>query len=95
MSREIKIIRYNTKSYMKLDGKNIIVDFIDKEINSIVQGKVIYDSNQGITEYTTKMKILENVKGPKVYGMKYRRRTHGTKKKWGHRAKYTVLEEVR
>lgn len=40
---------------------------------------------------TVKLKVLDNIKGPKLYGFTYKKRT-GTQKTWGHRQNFHKLQ---
>lgn len=96
----IAVIQVQGKQFKVTPEQTIYVDLTGKEAGSEIEIKdvlLIQDGTQVtvgqpyVSSASVKAKVLEEVKGPKVVGFKYKRKK-GYRKNWGHRQKYHKLQ---
>jgi len=58
----------------------------------INDGKKISIGSPNLNDCTVKAEVISETKGPKVVAFKYRRRKGSSKKKHGHRQKYSKVK---
>lgn len=98
----IAIIELKGKQFKVVPNQTIYVDLMDNEEGSELEIKnvLLIENNSQvqvgqpyISSAVVKAKVLEEVKGPKVVGFKYKRKK-GYRKSWGHRQRYRKLQIV-
>lgn len=96
------IIEIKGKQFKVAPQQTIYVDLMDKEEGSEFEIKnvLLVEENSQVqvgqpyvSSAVVKAKVLEEVKGPKVVGFKYKRKK-GYRKSWGHRQRYQKLQIV-
>ena len=93
------IIKDSGKQFKVEEGQSLEVDFRDVEPGAEIQFDQVLaiSGDEGLTlgspqieGATVTAKVVESVKGPKLTVMKFRRRKN-SKRKTGHRQKYTKV----
>lgn len=98
----LAVIEVGGKQYRVSPEQNLYVDLTGKDIGSEMQISEVLMVKNGsdvklgkpyVSGASVKAKIVEEVKGPKVRGFKYKRRKN-YHRSWGHRQRYHKLQIV-
>ncbi|MFN8020081.1 MAG: 50S ribosomal protein L21 [Acidimicrobiales bacterium] len=93
------VISSGNKQERVTEGQQIHVDLLDAEQGSdvsltpvmLVDGDTVLATPDQLKGAAVTAKVVGWAKGPKIDGFTYKRRTN-QRRRYGHRAKYTVVE---
>jgi large subunit ribosomal protein L21 len=94
------IIKTGGKQYRVAKDDVIDVELLDAEPGSEVEFEEVLMVNNGkdtlfgepsVSGYVVKGEVVGSAVGPKIISMKYKR-SHNTRKKWGHRQHYSRIK---